>query len=211
MGFGGLYGRYDAGAAFLNAALTGGVLSNSTIRNVNSNLAQNGIETAMGSFGGWFIEPEVSLGYGLALPGRFTLTPALKARYLGAELSGYTETGSDTGIAIASRMLQDLEERAELSLARTMTLGSQSELRLSVHGGVLEAERVGGAAVNVGLLGQSMTFMAPGKDFVSGAYGGADMHFRVGDGLSLFLSGEYTATNDPSSLVTAKGGLRWQF
>ncbi len=66
IGFGGLHGRYNAGAAFLDAALTVGGLSNSTGRaNINNNLVSNGLETARASFGGWFAVPEAALGYRL--------------------------------------------------------------------------------------------------------------------------------------------------
>ena len=210
-GFGGLYSRYDAGAGFLDAALIGGGLANSTSRTMNNNLATNGIETAKASFGGWFVEPEAALGFRYGTVGGWTATPALKARYLAAGLDGYTETGSATNLAFAARTLQNLEERAELTLARTLKVDAGTDLRVSVHGGVLGLERVGGTDVNATLLGQGLNFAEPGKAAVAGAYGGADLDFRIGDRLSLFVSGEYTATNDASSLVTAKGGLRWQF
>ena len=81
LGFGGVYGHYQAGAAFFDAALIGGGLSNGTTRTVTSNL--NGTRTANGSFGGWFVEPEATLGYGYT-QGGWTLTPAFKLRYLGS-------------------------------------------------------------------------------------------------------------------------------
>lgn len=211
IGFGGLYGRYDAGAAFLDTALIGGGLFNRTARNVNNNLAQNGLETAKACFGGWFAEPEAALGYRYALVDRWTLTPALKARYLNAGLDGYSETGSAANLTVAGRMLQDLEERAELSLAGPLRVDSEKDLRVSLHGGVLGLERVGDKTVDANLLGKSLGFAAPGRNAVAGAYGGTDLDFHVGDKLSLFVSGEYTATNDSASLVTGKGGLRWQF
>ena len=212
IGFGGLYGRYNAGAAFLDAALTVGVLSNSTVRaNINNNLASNGLETAKASFGGWFAEPEAALGYRYALQDGWSLTPALKLRYLGAGLDGYTETGSAANLTVGARVLQDLEERAELTLARTLRVDGGTDLHVSAHGGVLGLERVGGTAVSGTLLGQGLGFAAPGKDSVAGGYGGLDLDLRIGEQLSLFGAGEYTATNDHASLVTAKGGLRWQF
>ena len=99
-------------------------------------------------------------------------------------------------------MLEDLEERAELSLARTFG----SSLRIGVRGGVLALERLGGATVSGSLLGQSLNFAAPGKGTVDGAYGGADVDLRLGDRWSVFLSGDYTAADDLSSLVTAQAG-----
>ena len=212
IGFGGLYGRYNAGAAFLDAALTVGGLSNSTVRaNINNNMAANGPETAKASFGGWFAEPEAALGYRYVLQDGWSLTPALKLRYLRAGIDGYTETGSAANLTVGARVPQDLEERAELTLARTLKFDSGTDLHVSAHGGVLGLERVGGTAVSGTLLGQGLGFAAPGKDSVAGGYGGLDLDLRIGEQLSLFGAGEYTATNDQGSLVTAKGGLRWRF
>ena len=212
IGFGGLYGRYDAGAVFLDAALTAGLLSNSTVRaNINNNLALNGLETAKASFGGWFAEPEVALGYRYALPAGWTLATALKLRYLSAGLEGYTETGTAANLTVAGRVLQDLEERAELSLARTFRTGGATDLRIGAHSGVLGLERIGGTDVSGTLLGQSLGFAAPGKDCVGGVYGGLDVDFRIRESLSVFASGEYTETNDPATLIAARGGVRWQF
>lgn len=209
--FGGLHSRYAAGAVFLDAALIGGALRNNTSRNVNNNMTADGLETAKTSFAGWFVEPAVVLGYRYAFLDGWSLTPALKVRYLGAGHGGYTETGSAANLTVSGRVLQDLEERAEFALSRIFRLENETELRVGTHGGVLGLERTGGTAIDGTLLGQNISFAAPGKDHVTGAYGGLDLDFSIGGNLSLFASGEYTATNDSATLVTANGGVHWQW
>ena len=60
------------------------------------------------------------------------------------------------------------------------------------------------------LLGQAIPFATPGKDDVWGGYGGFGMEFRHAN-VSVFLSGEYLALNDDSSVVSGKGGVRVTF
>jgi len=76
--------------------------------------------------------------------------------------------------------------------------------------GALGVQRAGGNTVNAVLLGQAIPFAMPGKDDVWGGYGGFGMEFRHVN-VAVFLSGEYLALNDDSSVVTGKGGVRIAF
>ena len=211
-GFAGLYGRYSAGPGFLDGALMAAGLANNTERSgILTNLSPTGFENPKGSFAGWLVNPAVAAGLGFDLPSGWSATPALKLRYLAAGFGGYTETDAASPLTFDARVLQDFEERAELTLARTLRVDATTDLRVSLHGGLLGLERLGQGAVNGNLFGQGFSFAVPGKAATAGAYGGADADFRIGDRLSLFLAGEYTATSEPATLATAKGGLRWQF
>lgn len=61
--FGGLHGRREWGPWFLRLGVQGGHSSNDTERNINNNLVPGGIETVRGSFGGWYVSPEASVGF----------------------------------------------------------------------------------------------------------------------------------------------------
>lgn len=211
IGFGGIYTRYEDGALYLNAALIGGGLSSTTIRNVNNNMLADGRETATGGFNGWFLEPEVAVGYHLGLGNNWTLTPALKLRYLAAGYDGYNETSPGIGLAIDARTVEDIEGRAELMIAYTRRFVSGEAIRVSAHAGALGLERFGGTTVEGTLLDQNISFATPGNSDVLGYYTGADAEMKLGDGLSVFGAGEYTHTEDSASVTTLKGGVRMEF
>ncbi len=211
IGFGGLYGRYDQGLVFADASVIGGGLSNSSTRPIDNNLLASGIETASATFGGWFLTSEAGAGRRFALDPAWTLTPALRLRVLAAGFEDYSETGSASNLSVEARTFADVEERAELTLAKTETLDRGGVLLASVHAGVLGLERAGGSDVYATLLGKALTFAAPGRDAVAGVYAGAAFDLRLTNGLSAFASGEFTATQDPATLVAVKAGLRWRF
>lgn len=208
--FGGVYGRKDLGAAFIDFALLGGRTGNSTTRNVNNNLAANGLEVATASFGGWFFSPEIAAGYRYDFMPGWSLTPAARLRYLAANYDGFTEIGSTANLTTASRALQNAEERADVTLTRT-TLTDVGRIQVGLTGGVLGQQRTGSGGVNVILLGQALAFATPGRSSVTGAYGGVSFDWRTRSGASLFASAEYTAMNDRSNTVTARAGLRYGF
>ncbi len=208
--FGGLYGRYDLGAAFLKFGLLGGYTANTTSRNINNNLAAGGLETATASFGGWFASPEIAYGYHYRLANNWTLTPAARLRYVAAEFDGSTESGSTADLTVASRTAQNIEERGDLTLAKTTSYDfGQSSISLLV--GVLGLQRVGDATVNTILLGQSLAFATPGKNDVAGVYAGAGFDWRTRSGWSFFASGDFLVMTDSSTVITGKGGVKLAF
>ena len=209
--FGGLYARLGSGPAFANASLMGGALWNSGVRDLNNGLILGGLENAKVSFGGGLVQSAAGLGYRYALPDGWTLTPALKLRYFAAGFGDYSGAGLDANLTLAGRMLQDLEERAEVSLARTLPVDSTTDLRFGVHAGLLGLERIGGGGASAAPFAPSVSYDAPGADIATGAYAGADLDFRIGERLSFVLAGDYVTANDPAEVFTANAGLRWQF
>ncbi len=208
--FAGLYGRKDFGPAFVDFALLGGHTGNRTTRNVNNNLLANGLEIATASFGGWFFSPEIAAGYRYDFMPGWTLTPAARLRYLAASYDGFTETGSSANLTAGDRTLQNAEERADLTLTRTM-LWDAGRLQFGLTAGVLGQQRTGAGNVNAILLGQALAFATPGKSSIGGAYAGASLDWRMRNGVSLFAAAEYTAMTDSSNTVTGKAGLRYGF
>ena len=210
VGFAGVYGRKDFGAAFVDFALLGGHTANRTTRNINNNLVANGIEIATASFGGWFFSPEVAAGYRYDFAPGWSVTPVARLRYLAANYDGFTESGSTANMTAASRTLENAEERAELTLTRTMW-SDASRFQVGLTGGVLGQQRTGSGNVNAILLGQALAFATPGKSSIGGGYVGGSLDWRMKSGLALFAAAEYIAMSDSSNIVTGKAGLRYGF
>ena len=208
--FAGIYGRKDFGPAYVDFALLGGHTGNRTTRNINNNLLANGLEIATASFDGWFISPEIAAGYRYDFAPGWTLTPAARLRYLAASYDGFTETGSTANLTAGDRSLQNAEERADLTLTRTI-LGPAGGLQAGLTVGALGQQRTGSGTVNATLLGQALAFATPGKSSLSGGYAGLWFDWRTRGGVSLLAAAEYTAMSDSTNTVTGKAGLRYGF
>ncbi len=201
--FGGVYARTFLGTSFLDLALIGGTLDNDSKRNIGGGLA---FETASASYNGWFINPALTLGHSFVFDRGFSITPALKARYVAAHFDGYTETGSTTNLAVAGRDVQAFEERAEVTFASVQHWDA-SRLIFRATGGVVAQQRTGDSAVNVILVGQNFIAATPDASSVFGAYGIAGFDWQVGR-VALFASGEVTGMNDKTTTFAGKGGMR---
>ncbi len=201
--FGGVYGRTFFGASFLDLAVIGGSLDNTSKRNIGGGLA---METASASYDGWFVNPMLTLGHRFSLPYNLTLTPALKVRYVAAHFDGYTESGSSANLTVADRDFQAWEERAELTLA---SVQHWADSRIVMRGtvGALAQQQTGGSNVNIALVGQNFIAAVPGKDDLFGLYGGAGFDWQTGR-IALFGSGEVVSRNDDSISFAGKGGMR---
>jgi len=203
--FGGGYGRKTWGATFLDLAVIGGNLDNRNARTINGGLA---VQTATASYGGWFVDPSLTLGRRIDIDGRgFTVTPAIKARYVAAHFDGYTETGSTANLTVAGRDFQAWEERAELTFANSTMMANGSRVTARVAGGILGQQRSSGGLVNIALLGQSFLAATPDRASIAGGYGSAGIDWQMGR-VTLFAAGEATYSNDVARSYAGKGGVR---
>jgi len=214
--FGGIYGRYAfssfGAASFLDFALHGGGSSNGVTRgNINNNLLAGGLETATASYNSSYASPELTYGVKLPLWTDYTLTPSLRLRYVAGTFGGYTETGSTANLTVASRTIQDFEQRGEVKLTHTTAFTPKDALLTSVNVGVLGIERAGDTTVNTVLLGQGLPFVTPGKSTVAGVFGGLGMEWRTRSGVSFFGAAEYTAMSDQANLIVGRGGIKVAF
>ena len=209
--FGGVYGRWMPGASFLDMALSAGISRNAITRNIANNLAAGGMETAKADSNGWFVSPALSYGYRIPLGAGLVLTPAGYVRYVAASFGGYAESGSASALTVGARTMQNAEERGELKLVRTTVLPGAAQLRTNAQVGVLAVQRLAGTNVSAVLLGQDLTFAAPGKPSVVGLYAGTGFDLRTSSRMSIFAAMEYSSLSDSSSVLAGQGGLRFAF
>ena len=206
--FGGAYGRKMWGGTFLDLAVIGGNLANTNVRNIGGGL---GLVSANASYGGWFIDPSLAFGHRFEVnlvPGNFTITPAVKVRYLDAHFDGYAESGAGVAnLVVAGRDFQAWEERAELTFANSFTIANGHRVMVRVTGGALAQQRSAGGQVNIALVGQNFLAATPDRGSINGAFSGAGLDWQMGN-VTLFAAGEATGTNDSTHTFAAKGGAR---
>jgi uncharacterized protein with beta-barrel porin domain len=210
-GFGGGYGRLDWGGSFLDLKVWGGGSQSSSTRQVANNLAPNGMESATASYNGAFFTPEVAYGRRVLLGDGLLLTPAARLRYVAGWFDGYTESGSAQALTVASRTVQDLEERLEVTVSNTSraTWGQPIDAHATI--GVVGIERIGGDAVNGTLIGAPLSFIVPGESAVAGGYLATGFDWHVNASTSVFTGAEATVYSDKSRTGVARGGLRVQY
>jgi len=213
--FGGFYGRYSWNTSFFGAALQAGHLDTDAHRNhINNNLVPGGLETADASYGGWYISPELTYGVHYALGflegASFTLTPSVNFRYLYGSFDPYTESGTTAPLTVGVRAMNDFEERGQIKFTRKQTFTPTEVLLANIYGGVLGLQRGGSDTINAALLGQSIPFATPGKNDVWGGYAGAGLELETGR-VALFVSVEYLALSDSSSVISGQGGISVAF
>ena len=177
-----------------------------------NDLVPGGAETATANYRGWFISPELAYGVHYQMQNGIRLTPTARVRYVASVFDGFTESGSAQNLIVNSRTLQNIEERGELDVSKTMRVfGGDRTLRANMHGGLIASQRIGSTTINSVLIGQNLSFETPGKSSTVGAVAGIGFDYQVNNHASAFAAFEGIAMSDHSRSGSVKGGLRVAF
>ncbi|MET3614686.1 outer membrane autotransporter protein [Rhizobium aquaticum] len=204
--FGGGYGRYSFGAFNLDGTFSAGSLDATTRRYIN-----NGAEVATGRVRGYFLAPEVALGYNMPIGDGLTFTPTGRLRYTGSFLDGYTETGSTQNVTYGKSVSQQFEERAEFRVRKAFVDQRGLPGNVYVQVAAIAAQRVGPAGFSANLAGNSFTV---GSGFARSKVGGSvglGFNYKLTQQLDLFGSVDATAFTDKSYSLAARAGLKVAF
>jgi uncharacterized protein with beta-barrel porin domain len=203
--FAGAYGSFNAESAFLDLSAALGTSSFDSDRRVANNLVLGGIEHAVADYDGVFISPAATLGTNIAM-GSTVLTPSIRARYAALFLGGYSETGSAANLDIASRHVEVLELRGQLTIAPQpydfMGGMMTSALRVGVDGSFRN-----NSAVDATLLGQTLSFAAGGRDDVVRGFVGLDGQYKLVNGWQVESTMELGLASDHSFTTEGRVGL----
>lgn len=219
--FGGIYASTQAGGIFWDASLTLGYTDYQAERITANNLVANGLETASADFGGWFINPQVTMTREAGNPlagtgiGSFmatsTLEQSLTLSYAGLFMGGYTETGTTNPLTLDDRSVHIASARAALALPfeRIEADGALTTLRLI--GGVEARTQFGDDSVSGTLLGQSVSATLDDDDFTAGAFVGLAGEYQTTTGLTAYANAEALLETDKAYQISANAGLRIAF
>jgi uncharacterized protein with beta-barrel porin domain len=208
---GGVYGRFQPGAAFVDFNLVGGYVADTNKRTITSNVVAGGAETASARISGYYVSPQVGVGYRVQYDQSGTITPAAKLRYLAAQYGAYTETGATAPIAGGGRFFQAIDARAEVELSRTRRSANGSSLRLYETAGLSSQTRLSGGVGSATILGSSISLLNPAQSSIVAAYFGAGLEWTRARGATLFANFEAEVRLDRSVAANARAGAAWMF
>src|SRR5579872_2805691 len=207
---GGLYGRYTIEAQFFDVTLFGGATRNSSNRQVFDNLASNGVSNSTASYNGRFIAPEIAYGWNILDRNGVTWTPAARVRYIAGWFDGFSEAGSAQSLIVNSRTVQDLEARLEMALSTTQPFGP-GLISTQIKGGIVGLTRLGNTNIDTILIGQNLSFAAPGRDNAVGLLTGFGVDYRFAPNANAFVNFEGIAMTDSGLVGSARGGVEIKF
>ncbi|MBR0712567.1 autotransporter domain-containing protein [Bradyrhizobium liaoningense] len=206
--FGGLYGRREWGPLVFDLALATGGLNARSTRTVYSTTT----ESAVGSFGGYFIAPQAALGYRYAISPAVTVTPFVRVGYSGTFSEGYSETGSSQNLTYQARQVHLFEERAGAIFSREFYAGGAAPLtKLSLSASVFGQQRVGPQGFGASFSGTDFTVNYTSAASVFGGTVGLGFETIVARNTALFGSADAQYTNDKTASYNARLGLKVGF
>ncbi|HVY21327.1 MAG TPA: autotransporter outer membrane beta-barrel domain-containing protein [Bauldia sp.] len=192
----GFYGETAGSHATLSYTVIGGVNFNHSDRNVAGDLAK-------ADYLGWFVAPEGGISLPVVKSGGASLNLALKAKYIGGSIAGYTETGSIAPISMGAQPVSLAEGRIEVNGTRTIGTAANGPISFFGKAGVYAQSNLGGSAVPITIFGTTYTSTTPGTAKY-GVYGGAGVKMPVSDAGDLSLSVNTSGQSDGLTNVTGK-------
>jgi len=208
-GVAGFYGRYSPGMFFVDADLTGGVVSGQSRRNIIGNMIANGQETVTGTNRGKFISPEIGVGVNVPIDDVTTITPAVRYRYLVTSWDGMSESDPTAGLNLGSRSSRTGELRAEISGKHTYRY-LDGTLHLYETIGTI-SRNYSGTQVNAQLLGTSIALDTLGPRTTFGVFAAAGLEWRDESNYSFFASLRGEWNNDKTTAISGRAGTMVRF
>lgn len=219
--FGGIYASTQAGGIFWDASLTVGYTDYDAERITANNLVANGLETASADFGGWFINPQVTLTREAANPlagsnlgslmATSTLEQSLTLAYAGLFLDGYTETGTTNPLTLDDRSVHVASARASLALPFEAIHANDARTTLRLIGGLEARIQFGDDTISGTLLGQAVSTTLDEDAFTGGAFLGLAGEYETTSGLTAYANVEAMLETDMAYQISATAGLRIAF
>jgi len=204
--FGGLYGRYTFDKFKLDATLSGGSINATTQRYIN-----NGSEVATGKVNGFFLSPEVALGYDMGVADGWVFTPTGRLRYVGAFSDPYTESGSSQNVSYGKSVSQSFEEHLELRLTHNVKDDRGLISSYYIQASAIAAQRVGPDGFAANLAGTSFTVGSGAARAKVGGSLSLGVNYKLTQQCDLFGSVEAAAFSDKSYSVAVRGGVKMAF
>jgi hypothetical protein len=192
----GFYGETAGSHATLNYTLIAGLNFNHSDRNVGGDFAK-------ADYVGWFVAPEGGISLPVVKRDDATLNLALKAKYIGGSIAGYSETGSIAPITMGAQPISLAEGRVELNSTRTIGAADNGPISFFSKAGVYAQSNLGGSAVPVTIFGTTYTSTTPGA-VKYGVYGGAGVKMPVSEASDMSLSFNTSSQSDGLTNVTGK-------
>jgi len=219
--YAGVYASTQALGLAWDGSLTLGYTDFEQERITANNLVAGGLETASADFGGWFINPQVTMtreadnpfagaGFG-SLVATQTLEQSLTFSYAGLFLDGYTETGTSNPLTLDDRAIHVASARASLALPfeAIHTDGALTTLRLI--GGVEARTQFGDDTISGTLLGQTVSTTPSDDDATLGGFLGLSGEYQTTSGLTAYANAEALLETNSAYQLSATAGLRIAF
>ncbi|WP_375568335.1 autotransporter domain-containing protein [Ahrensia marina] len=220
--YAGVYVSTEAWGLAWDASLTLGYTDYDQERITANNLVATGLETASADFGGWFINPQVTVTnststglsptatglMGFALP---TIEQSLTLAYAGLFLDGTTETGTTNPLTLDDRDVHIASARAALALPFEALHANGALTTISLIGGIEARTQFGDDAISGTLLGQTVSTTLDDDDTALGGFLGLAGEHQTSSGLTAYANAEAMLETNSAYQISATAGLRIAF
>lgn len=217
--FGGGYVHTDLNGfagmpAFADFIVSGGYQNNDSERGVVNNNLPGGIANYTGSYDGWFISAEGTVGAVLTpdfLPSGKTLTPYTRLGYAGLFQDGFTETGGAAAASFGDRDVHLLLGELAVDLTDHRPFGG-GRLQSTVTGGLRVLGNVGDSTFTSSLLvvGDTLT-SALDTDTELLGFVGSKIAFTADNNFRLLFAGELGFEGGGTTVATGSIGASFPF
>ncbi|WP_375567965.1 autotransporter domain-containing protein [Ahrensia marina] len=220
--YAGVYASTEAWGLAWDGALTLGYTDYDQERVTVNNLVATGLETASADFGGWFINPQVtvtnstSTGFSptsmgstsFALP---TIEQSLTLAYAGLFLDGTTETGTTNPLTLDDRDVHIASARAALALPFEALHANGALTTIRLIGGIETRTQFGDDGISGTLLGQTVSTTLDDDDTALGGFLGLSGEYQTSSGLTAYANAEAMLETNSAYQISATAGLRIAF